>query len=50
MPNAECRVIEPVWGHVAPMKAGDIRLIDAAPPGVAAMTKINAIGPGIAGA
>jgi homoserine O-acetyltransferase/O-succinyltransferase len=30
VPNAECRVIESIWGHMAPMNSGDIPDIDAA--------------------
>jgi homoserine O-acetyltransferase len=30
IPNAECRVIESIWGHMAPMNPGDIPVIDAA--------------------
>ncbi len=30
IPNAECRVVESIWGHMAPMNPGDIPMIDAA--------------------
>ena len=30
IPGAECRIIESVWGHMAPMNPGDIPVIDAA--------------------
>lgn len=29
IPNGECRVIKSIWGHMAPMNAGDIPAIDA---------------------
>ena len=30
IPNGECRIIESIWGHMAPMNPGDIPMIDAA--------------------
>jgi len=30
IPNGECRVVESIWGHMAPMNPGDIPMIDAA--------------------
>ena len=30
IPGAECRVIESIWGHMAPMNPGDVPVIDTA--------------------